>query len=87
VGIGSEKSVLNRILGVSCIAQDAVGPSVQRRQATSQNLLQLLSYPFFIWNSLALLNPDVCIDALHAVFLDAAKFFATCVSIAFSSRT
>jgi len=46
-------------------------PSVQTRQATSQNLLQLLSRLSFICKFLALLTCDVCIGVLHALFLNA----------------
>jgi hypothetical protein len=69
VGIGSEKSILNRIFRVSRIAQDAVGSSVQRQQATSQNLFELPSCSLFTWNFIAFVIPAVRICLLHAVFL------------------
>jgi hypothetical protein len=84
VGIGSEKSILNRVLCVSCIAQNAVCPSIQRRQATSENLLQLLSGHLFTSNFLAFVRHAVCVSVLHALFPNPAKVFATRASIATS---
>ena len=69
VRIGSDKSILNRVLCVSCVAKEVVCPSVQRLQAISQDLFQLLS-PFFPWNFIAFVTPGVCICVLHRVFLN-----------------
>jgi hypothetical protein len=86
VGKGSEKSILDRVLCVSCIAQEAVCPSVQRGQATSENLLQLLSRPLFTSNFLAFVRPAVCVSVLHVSFSQSAKVFATRAMIASSSE-
>jgi hypothetical protein len=82
VGIGSEKSILNCVLRVGCVAEQAVCPSVERREATSHNLFQLLSCLPFTWNFIAFVIPDVCICVLHALFVNPSKALATRVSIA-----
>jgi hypothetical protein len=74
VGKGSEKSILNRVLCVSCIAQDAVCPSVQKGQSASENSLQLLSRPFFTSDFLGFVYPAVFVRVLHALFPNPAKF-------------
>jgi len=56
VGIGSEKGILNRVFCVGSITQDALCPSVQWGQATSENLIQLLSHPLFTSNCFALIR-------------------------------
>jgi hypothetical protein len=82
VGIGSDKSILNRVLRVSCIAEQAICPSVERREPISQNLFQLSSCSRSTWNFIAFVTPDVCISVLHALFLNPSKVLATRVSIA-----
>jgi len=85
VGIGSEKGILNRVFCVGSITQDAVCPSVQWGQATSENLIQLLSRPLFGSNYFALIRHVVCV--WHALFLPILrKVFATRASIASSSK-
>jgi hypothetical protein len=73
VGIGREKSVLNGVLRVSCIAQNAVCRSVQSRQATSQDVFQLLRCSRITWSFITFVTPDVCICVLHARFLNPPK--------------
>jgi len=87
VGIGSEKSILNRVLGIGCIAQDAVRPSVQRGQAAGENLLQLLSRPLFTSDFFTFVGPAVCVSALHALFPHPAKVFANPRTDCFLFRT
>jgi hypothetical protein len=82
VGIGSEKSILNRVLRVGCVAEQAVCPSAERREATSQNLFQLLSCSRSTWNFIAFVTPDVRVCVLHALFVNPSKVLATRVSIA-----
>jgi hypothetical protein len=86
VGIRCEKGILNGILSVGYIAQDAVCSSVQRGQATSEDLLQLLGRPLFTSNILLLVNPVACVSILHALFLRPAKVGPTRASLASSSK-
>jgi hypothetical protein len=77
MGIGSEKGILNRVLRIGRITQEAVCPSVESRQAMNQNLVQLLSCSFFACNFIAFVSPNVCICVLHALFLNPPKVITT----------
>jgi hypothetical protein len=65
VRISCKKSVLNRIFGVRCIAQEAIRSSVERWQAAGQNLPEFLTHDL-PWNFGGFASLDGCVCTLHA---------------------